>query len=111
MAFSLVLSTPTLAAQPLLVKVETSILVHSAGTRYAKVVVTALDDIVKVQNIDVNRGNCRIDNYKSPFSTKETISPPLSHYGQSVSRSFYNDCVASEVVVTTDNGAWRYTYH
>lgn len=76
MAFSLVLSTPTLAAKPLLVKVETSILVHSAGTRYAKVVVTALDDIVKVQNIDVNRGNCRIDNYKSPFSTKETISPP-----------------------------------
>lgn len=111
MTFSLALSTPALAAKPLPVKVETSNLVHPAGTRYAKVVVTALDDSVKVQNIDVNRGNCRINNYKSPFSTKETILPALLHYGQSVSVSFYNDCVASEVVITTDKGAWRYTYH
>lgn len=42
---------------------------------------------------------------------KETILPAALCYGQSVRVSFYNNCVASEVVVTTDKGGWRYTYH
>ncbi|WP_275378867.1 hypothetical protein [Xenorhabdus bovienii] len=110
LAVLLTASNPLFAEQLLPVKVETLNQVHPAGTRYATVIVTARDDSVTVKNINVNRGNCRIDNYKSPFSTKETILPATLHYGQSVKVSFYNDCIASEVDVTTDKGAWRFTY-
>jgi len=102
-----VMATPT---PP--IKVETSNQVHSAGTRYVTVVVTSLDNTVKVDNIDVNRGNCRIDNQKYLYSkNKETILPATLRYGQSVKVNFYKECVASEVVVTTDKGAWRFTYN
>ncbi|CRY54696.1 Uncharacterised protein [Yersinia intermedia] len=94
------------------IKVETSDYVHPAGTRYVTVVVTSLDDSIKVENIDVNRGSCRIDNQKYLYSSnKETILPATLRYGQSVKVNFYNNCVASEVVVTTNKGGWRYTYH
>lgn len=106
------LSAPVLAEPTSPIKVETSDYVHPAGTRYATVVVTSLDDSVKVKNIDVNRGNCRIDNKKFMSSVNnETILPITLRYGQSVKVNFYNECVASEVVVTTDKGAWRYTYN
>ncbi|MCX2308756.1 hypothetical protein [Klebsiella pneumoniae] len=99
------LSAQALAEQTPSIKVETSNQVHPAGTRYVTVVVTALDNTVKVENIDVNRGNCRIANQKYLYSSnKETILPATLRYGQSVSVSFYNNCVASEVVVTTDKG-------
>lgn len=108
----LVLSAHTLAEPAPPIKVETSNQVHPAGTRYVTVVVTSLDDSINVENIDVNRGNCRIDNQKYLSSkNKETILPATLRYGQSVRVSFYNNCVASEVVVTTDKGGWRYTYH
>lgn len=108
----LVLSARVLAEPTAPIKVETSNQVHPAGTRYVTVVVTSLDDSIKVENIDVNRGNCRIDNQKYLSSkNKETILPATLRYGQSVRVSFYNNCVASEVVVTTDKGGWRYTYH
>lgn len=106
------LSAQALAEPAPPVKVETSNNIHPAGTRYATVVVTSLDDSIKVEKIDVNRGNCRIDNQKYLSSkNKETILPVTLRYGQSVRVSFYNNCVASEVVVTTDKGGWRYTYH
>ena len=106
------LSALALAEPTPSIKVETSNQVHPAGTRYVTVVVTALDNTVKVENIDVNRGNCRIANQKYLYSSnKETILPATLRYGQSVRVSFYNNCVASEVVVTTDKGGWRYTYH
>ncbi|HDS3795052.1 hypothetical protein ACV1MK_24405 [Klebsiella michiganensis] len=106
------LSAQALAEPTPPVKVETSNQVHPAGTRYVTVVVTSLDDSIKVENIDVNRGNCRIDNQKYLYSkNKETILPVTLRYGQSVKVNFYNNCVASEVVVTTDKGGWRYTYH
>lgn len=105
-------SVPAMAAHPPIpVKVETSNHVHPAGTRYATVVVTARDDTVTVKNIDVNRGHCRIDNQKYLYSSKkDTILPATLQYGESVKVNFYNNCVASEVVVTTDKGAWRITY-
>lgn len=107
-----VLSAQALAEPTLPIKVETSNQVHPAGTRYVTVVVTSLDDSIKVENIDVNRGNCRIENKKFMSSVnKETILPATLRYGQSVSVNFYNNCMASEVVVTTDKGGWRYTYH
>lgn len=106
-------SAPLLAAQPQPdIKVETFNKVHPAGTRYATVVVTARDDSVTVKNIVVNRGNCRIANQKFPFTTnKETILPATLRYGQSIEVSFYNNCVSSEVNVTTDKGGWQYTCH
>ncbi|MEQ0333274.1 hypothetical protein [Klebsiella sp. GB_Kp056] len=108
----LALSAQALAAPAPPIKVETSNQVHPAGTRYVTVVVTSLDDSIKVEKIDVNRGNCRIDNQKYLSSkNKETILPATLRYGQSVRVNFYNNCVASEVVVTTDKGGWRYTYH
>lgn len=107
-----VLSVQALAEPTPTIKVETSNQVHPAGTRYVTVVVTSLDDSIKVEDIDVNRGNCRIDNKKFMSSVnKETILPATLRYGQSVKVNFYNNCVASEVVVTTDKGGWRYTYH
>ncbi|SET69144.1 hypothetical protein [Kosakonia radicincitans] len=108
----LALSAQALAEPAPPIKVETSNHVHPAGTRYVTVVVTSLDDSINVENVDVNRGNCRIDNQKYLSSkNKETILPVTLRYGQSVSVNFYNNCVASEVVVTTDKGGWRYTYH
>lgn len=108
----LALSAHTLAEPAPPIKVETSNQVHPAGTRYVTVVVTSLDDSIKVEKIDVNRGNCRIDNQKYLYSSnKETILPASLRYGESVKVNFYNNCVASEVVVTTDKGGWRYTYH
>lgn len=106
------LSAQALAESTPTIKVETSNQVHPAGTRYVTVVVISLDDSIKVENIDVNRGNCRIENKKFMSSVnKETILPVTLRYGQSVNVNFYNNCVASEVVVTTDKGAWRYTYN
>ena len=108
----LVSSAHALAEPTPPVKVETSNNIHPAGTRYVSVVVTSLDDSIKVENIVVNRGNCRIDNQKYLYSkNKETILPATLRYGQSVKVNFYNNCVASEVAVTTDKGGWRYTYH
>ena len=108
----LLLPASVMAAPTPPIKVETSNQVHPAGTRYVTVVVTSLDDSIKVENIDVNRSNCRIDNKKFMSSVnKETILPATLHYGQSVKVNFYNNCVASEVIVTTDKGGWRYTYH
>lgn len=105
-------SISVMAASAPPIKVETSNNIHPAGTRYVTVVVTSLDDSINVENIDVNRGNCRIDNQKYLSSkNKETILPATIRYGQSVRVNFYNNCVASEVVVTTDKGGWRYTYH
>ena len=108
----LALSAQALAEPAPPIKVETSNQVHPAGTRYVTVVVTSLDDSIKVEKIDVNRGNCRIDNQKYLYSSnKETILPATLRYGESVKVNFYYNCVASEVVVTTDKGGWRYTYH
>ncbi|MFZ4170260.1 hypothetical protein ACEV60_16550 [Enterobacter ludwigii] len=109
----LAVSAPLLAAQPQPdIKVETFNKVHPAGTHYVTVVVTARDDGVMVKNIVVNRGNCRIANQKYLYSSnKETILPATLRYGQSVEVSFYNNCVASEVDVTTGKGGWQYTYH
>lgn len=109
----LAVSAPLLAAQPQPdIKVETFNKVHPAGTRYVTVVVTARDDGVMVKNIVVNRGNCRITNQKYLYSSnKETILPATLRYGRSVEVSFYNNCVASEVDVTTGKGGWQYTYH
>jgi len=59
-----VLSAQALAEPTPPVKVETSNQVHPAGTRYVTVVVTSLDDSIKVENIEVNRGNCHIANQK-----------------------------------------------
>lgn len=70
------LSAQALAEPAPPVKVETSNNIHPAGTRYVTVVVTSLDDSIKVEKIDVNRGNCRIDNQKYLSSkNKETILP------------------------------------
>lgn len=108
----LLLPVSVMAAPTPPIKVETSNQVHPAGTHYVTVVVTSLDDSIKVENIDVNRGSCRIDNQKYLYSSnKETILPATLRYGQSVKVNFYNNCVASEVVVTTNKGGWRYTYH
>ncbi|MFJ5434009.1 hypothetical protein ACIPSR_10605 [Pectobacterium sp. CHL-2024] len=85
--------------------------VHVAGNRYVDVVVTAKTDTVRINNISVNRGNCRIGNLKYfGTSNKETIIPATLRYGESVKVPFYNDCVASEVQVDTDKGGWTFTF-
>jgi hypothetical protein len=92
-----VLSAQALAEPTPPIKVETSNQVHPAGTRYVTVVVTSLDDSIKVENIDVNRGTVASITRKYLYSSnKETILPATLRYGQSVSVNFYNNCVASK---------------
>ncbi|MEE3664489.1 hypothetical protein V2I52_21610 [Brenneria sp. g21c3] len=85
--------------------------IHPAGTRYVNVVVTARTDTIRINNISVNRGNCRIGNLKYfGSSNKETIIPATLRYGESVKVPFYNNCIASEVEVLTDKGGWTFTF-
>lgn len=106
----LALSVPAMAAQALPIKVETINKVHPYGAHYATVVVTARDDSVKVENIVVNRGNCTLSNERYVGGRMVAALPATLRYGQSVSVSFWKECVASEVDVSTDKGAWRFTY-
>ncbi|WPU21960.1 hypothetical protein RI049_18185 [Cedecea neteri] len=107
----LALSVPAMATQPLPIKVETLNQAGFHGARYATVVVTSRDDSVRVQNIVVNRGNCTIEpNSKIVAGKLVGALPATLEYGRSVRVSFFNNCTASEVTVSTDKGAWRFTY-
>jgi uncharacterized protein YxeA len=69
--------------------------------KYVLVKVTAIVDEIEVQNVIVNRGNCKIEGNKLP----KTL-----FFGQSISVAFSGPCQASEVEVITDDGDWIESY-
>lgn len=86
------------------VKIETFDKVNSLfGAKYVEVKVTGIADEVVVEDIIVNRGNCK----------RETLFaklPKTLKFGQSVSPTFSAPCVASEVSVITSSGDWTVEY-
>ena len=78
------------------------------GIPYVQVKARALDDNVTVEDIIVNRGNCKIENVE--FMSKKPILPKTLKFGESVSVSFSGPCQASQVDVVTNKGRWSQSY-
>lgn len=78
------------------------------GINYVEVKVKAISDEVTVEDIIVNRGNCKIEN-KNIFNGKP-ILPKQLKFGESVSVSFSGPCEAAQVDVVTNNGSWTVSY-
>lgn len=78
------------------------------GIKYVQVKVSAIVDEVIVNDVIVNRGNCKIENKN--FITGKAIIPKSLKFGESVSVSFSGPCEASQVEVVTDKGDWTETY-
>lgn len=78
------------------------------GIKYVEVKVKAISDEVTIDDVIVNRGNCKIEN-KNIFNG-ETILPKQLKFGESVSVSFSGPCEASQVDVVTNDGSWTVSY-
>ena len=84
------------------VKIETFDRVNPIfKVKYTEVKVTAISDEIEVENIVVNRGNCKMEGKKLPKILK---------FGESVSVSFSTPCSASEVEIVTNDGNWTMNY-
>lgn len=78
------------------------------GISYVLVKVKALEDNVTVEDLIVNRGNCKIEN--TDFLSSRPILPKKLKFGESVSVSFSGPCEASQVDVVTNKGRWTLSY-
>lgn len=78
------------------------------GIPYVLVKVRALEDNVTVEDLIVNRGNCKIEN--TDFLGGRPVLPKKLKFGESVSVSFSGPCEASQVDVVTNKGRWTLTY-
>lgn len=78
------------------------------GIKYVEVKVKAISDEVTVEDVIVNRGNCKIEN-KNFFNGKP-ILPKQLKFGESVSVSFSGPCEAAQVDVVTNDGSWTVSY-
>jgi len=76
--------------------------------KYVEVKVKAISDEVTVDDVIVNRGNCKIEN-KNTLNGKP-ILPKQLRFGESVSVSFSGPCEAAQVDVVTDDGSWTVSY-
>ena len=74
---------------------------------YVEVDVTAVVDKITIENIIVNRGNCKIENVT--YNGRRKLPRKLV-FGESVSVSFGTPCYASEVEVETNQGSWTMAY-
>ncbi len=78
------------------------------GIKYVLVKVKAISDEVIVEDVIVNRGNCKIEN-KNVLNGK-AILPKKLKFGESVSVSFSGPCEVAQVDVVTDDGSWTVEY-
>jgi hypothetical protein len=78
------------------------------GLKYVEVKVTAIEDLVTVDNVVVNRGNCKIEN--NDFRTKKPILPKELKFGESVTVTFGGNCSASEVEIIANGDNWNWEY-
>ncbi len=91
------------------VKVETYNKVNQLfGVKYIEVKVSSIVDEVVVEDIVVNRGNCKIQNIN--VMNRKPIIPKQLKFGESVSVSFSGPCEASQVDVETDQGSYTVNY-
>jgi len=74
--------------------------------KYAKIKVSSLIDSVSIEDIIVNRGNCKVEGGKN--STYKIIPKELK-FGESVSVGVTN-CNVLQVDVVTNKGDWSETY-
>ena len=78
------------------------------GLPYVQVKAKAIEDNVIVEDIIVNRGNCKIENVA--LLTGKPILPKTLKFGESVSVAFSGPCQASQVDVVTNKGRWTQSY-
>jgi len=71
--------------------------------QYTKIKVTAISDEIAVEDIVVNRGNCKIINVGKKF-------PNTLKFGEYVSVTVPTSCSVSEIEVVTDDGDWSMSY-
>ena len=78
------------------------------GVKYVEVKVKAIQDQVTVEDIIVNKGNCKIENLNG--FTRKPIIPKQLKFGESVSVAFSAPCEATQVDVVTNDGSWTVSY-
>lgn len=78
------------------------------NVKYVEVKVTSKVDKIEIQNVVVNRGNCKIEKIREMFGGKTL--PKTLEYGETAEFSFSGPCSASEVEVDTDQGSWTWNY-
>lgn len=77
------------------------------GIKYVEVKVKSISDEVTVEDVIVNRGNCKIE---KNFLNGKSILPKQLKFGESVSVSFSGPCEAVQVDVVTNDGSWTVSY-
>ncbi|WP_417355043.1 MULTISPECIES: hypothetical protein [Gammaproteobacteria] len=73
------------------------------GTHFPKVQVIAIDDDVLIEDISINRGNCKAINRYKPL-------PAHLKYGESITVTSTVDCLLSEVSVVANGDNWSVSY-
>lgn len=88
---------------------------QGGGQLIGKVIITALDNDIRITDIQVNRGNCKVSESfweKFDSQTKEwkQIDEVIMNYGQV--KTIYTDCPSNllEVVITTNKGTETHTW-
>lgn len=79
------------------------------NVRYVEVHVTSTTDKVEIQDVIVNRGNCKIERIAEMMGRGVTLPRKLA-FGQSAEFSFSGPCTAKQVDVITDLGEWTWEY-
>lgn len=72
------------------------------GYTYPSVNVKAISDIVTINNIILNRGNCS--------GNVVQILPRRLKFGESISKIVNGNCDVKQVDVLTDDGDWSVTF-
>lgn len=78
------------------------------GTPYVEVKVKSLVEKIRVEDIRVNRGNCKPENVT--VFNRHPIIPKTLRFGEVLTLNFSGPCEASQVDVTTDQGSWSFSY-
>ncbi|WP_300521812.1 hypothetical protein [Alcanivorax sp.] len=75
------------------------------GTYLNYVTIRSLTEELEIQDLTVNRGNCRVLKYSGRSQLPKTIS-----YGETTKVQVNNDCDILEVDIETDQGAGTYSF-
>lgn len=82
---------------------------HNFNVRYVEVHITSTTDELEIQDVIVNRGNCKIERLAEMFGGGKTLPKKLK-FGESAEFSFSGPCTAKQVDVITDLGEWSWEY-
>jgi hypothetical protein len=78
---------------------------------YVSVSISSLVDNIEIQDVIVNRGNCKIENQRfKGLNNRMKKIPKIIRYGEVVSLDFSGPCKASQVDVVTNKGSWSWKY-